>query len=119
MKLTSGKFDETPKREHTQTEMIDVMTQELINLPRFTAYAKVIEEKGGGQAITKSKIKTLSLSRLREEWDKFIEFRKQRIEAYTNDSGCVRRRDEIEEEIKQRLEKWRKGRSDEPPPTHY
>jgi hypothetical protein len=71
------------------------MAQELANLPRFTAFAKVIEEKNGYQSVLKRRITTFPLP-----------------------PQC-KLPIEDEDEIRQRQEKWRKGGSEEPPPTHY
>jgi hypothetical protein len=61
----SAQYEE-PKREKTQGEMIDIMGQELANLPRFKAYAKAIQEFQGEQIVIKQKIQTYPLSSLSE-----------------------------------------------------
>jgi hypothetical protein len=51
VQIPSASFAEEPKREKTQAEMIDEAAHELANLPRFTAYAKVIDEREGKQVV--------------------------------------------------------------------
>jgi hypothetical protein len=53
IKVPSGKFEEKMKVERTQADMINEMAQELSNLPRFTAYAKVLQETDGVQTVVK------------------------------------------------------------------
>ena len=92
-------------------DMTDEMAQELANLPRFTAYAKVIQENKGEQTVWKGKIKTLPLP----PWQESPE-----IESHVIESGhnFCKERTQIEEEIRQRQERWRGSISDEPPPIH-
>jgi hypothetical protein len=107
--------------------MTNEMAQELTNLPCFNAYAKVIEEKDGKQIVLKRKIQTIPLSFVPEKTPADIEANtlmqgNVRVTAFDMIAlfeGYCQARKDIEEEIKQRLEKWRNGRSDEPPPTFY
>jgi hypothetical protein len=119
VKVPSGKYDETPKRERTQAEMIDVMAQELTNLLRFTAYAKIIQEKGGGQTVWKGPITMLTLPPHQEP--PIVEGEKQpeiASDVIKKGHSFCKERTQIEEEIRQRQEWWRGSVSDEPPPTH-
>jgi hypothetical protein len=69
VKVRSGQYVEKLVHVRPVHDMTDEMAQELANLPRFTAYAKVIQEQGGRQAVIKHKMQTLKLpkSELDEE----------------------------------------------------
>jgi hypothetical protein len=121
----SGRYDEEPKREMTQGEMIDIMAQELANLPRFTAFAKVIEERNGVQTVRKCKIATRPLPLLPERLltDAAAHPPASVIERWTIAAGLSVPRRRIEQELQARQDQWqrRAGRpkpkpSSEPPP---
>jgi hypothetical protein len=61
IKVPSGKYEETLRVERTQQDLINETAMELSALPRFTAYAKAIEEQSGTQMVWKRKIQTLPL----------------------------------------------------------
>ena len=110
IKIQSVQYDEEPKREKTQAELIDEAALELGNLPRYAAYAKVIDESRGEQVVLKQKIKTLPLPPLHLS---DIESR-----AIENGHSLCKERVHIEEEIRQRQEKWRRNTpSRRPPPA--
>jgi hypothetical protein len=119
VKVPSGKYEEKLKVERTQADLIAEMSQELANLPRFTAYAKVIEEKEGAQTVWRGKIKTLPLPPWQETPIRHDESFPE-IESHVTECGhkFCKERVQIEEEIRQRQEKWRGSAPDEPPPTH-
>ena len=73
----------------------------LTNLPRFTAYAKIIEEKDGEQKVKTAKIQTYPLPKILETAEEDL--------AMAIENGYVRskKRSEIEVEIRERQEKWR------------
>jgi hypothetical protein len=102
IKIPSGKYTEQMKVERTQADLVNEMAKELSDLPRFTAYTKLIE----GESAIIHKIKT-------EPFYKGIS------DAHIQDSLCYTRRDIVKQAIAQRLEdsKQRPGRY-EPPPTH-
>jgi hypothetical protein len=111
----SGHYDEAPKREKTQGEMVDIMARELANLPRFTAFAKVIEEQDGVQTVRKCKIVTQPLPRVPAR-----PLTSAMVERWTIAAGlCVPRR-RIEQELQARQEKWlrRPGQPKPPPGPH-
>ena len=114
--IPSTKYDEEPKREKTQGEMITIMAQTLADLPRFTAYAKIIDEKAGKQVVVKRKIATYPMGSLseREYAEEFPESVRTFIEQNTIRSGYAIARDEIAEEIRKRQEKWREVASSDP-----
>jgi hypothetical protein len=96
--LPSGQYDISPKREHTQGEMNDIMARELSNLPRFTAYAKITAEN----QTRAQKIRTHPLP----DFDY-----KYNFGFYSGTD-----RDYIEEEIRERQVRWTQG-STQPPPA--
>jgi hypothetical protein len=119
--IPSTKYDEEPTREKTQGEMIDIMARELAHLPRFTAYAKIIDEREGKQVVVKQKIETYPLGSLshRAYADEFPESVRSFIEQNTIRVGYAIARDAIEEEIQKRQEKWRRGYGKLPPPSTH
>jgi hypothetical protein len=101
IQIQSAQYDEEPKREKTQGEMIDIMAQELTNLPRFTAYAKIIEERDGKQSVWKDKIQTYNLP---------VESPTAKEDAVTvieNGHSWSTKRSDVEKEIRGRQEQWR------------
>jgi len=90
---------EPPQLQRTYKDMVDEMTHELLSLPRFTAYAKIVKEEHGVQTIGKHKITTFRLSQAHESYEKEIRERTQEMYCLT--------RTEIEKEITERREKWR------------
>ena len=118
VKVQSGQYVEKPVHVRPVHDLTDEMAQEFSNLPRFTAYAKIIQDQGGRQMVSKCKMQTLKLTKS-ELGEEDLTHLPEMIDMLIGVSKHYKRRTQIEEEIRQRLEKWRKGRSDEPPPTHY
>jgi hypothetical protein len=112
IKVSSGKYDESLKVERTQQDLINEMAMELSSLPRFTAYAKAIEERKGTQLVWKRRIQTLPLP---------PERRARGVDSETmaleNSHRFCKERDQIEEEIRKRQEPWRNGRGSGQPPS--
>jgi hypothetical protein len=77
------------------------MAQELANLPRFTAYARVIQERAGKQLVIKRKIKPLALPK-----EHGLPLASEILER--SHATVYKARDEIEAEIRQRQERWRR-----------
>jgi hypothetical protein len=88
----------------TVRKKIDVMSQELSNLPRFSAYAKVLQEKDGQQSVIKEKIETSGLPKISE--DVRVLAGERRVVIEENSRRYGKRRDVIEEEIVMRQEAW-------------
>jgi hypothetical protein len=118
IKVPSGQYVEKPVHVRPVHDMTNEMAQELTNLPRFTAYAKVIQENNREQKVIKRKIKTKESPRPSVQLGDLFQFISQ-IERNAVDFGYVKPRKQIEEEIRRRQERWREGISEEPPPTHY
>jgi hypothetical protein len=120
VKIPSGKYDETFTVERTQQDLINERAQELANLPRFTAYAKIIKEDNGRQTVIKRKIETRPLPILPEKplTDDKLNTPSAIIELNTIRAGLYRPRDQIEKDIRNRREQWlRREGEDKPPPT--
>ena len=99
IQIQSTQYEE-PVRDKTQGEMIDIMAQELSNLPRFQAHTKIIKEEDGKQSVWKGKIQTLPL---------FPEYPNNNQERIFNfSSELCTKREEIEAQIRERQEKWRR-----------
>ena len=103
------------------------MAQELTDLPPKIAYAKLIQEKGEERLVIKRKFKAFQPPKvlITEFSSKAV---RDRIEQNTLAARMVKKRSEIEEEIRLRQEKWRSQLpgstrlippSQEPPPTSY
>jgi hypothetical protein len=126
IKVQSNQYEEELPREKTQGEMVDIMAQELANLPRFSAYAKVIDEKDEQDCLYKGKIKTLPL---RSEWEgdkrkRRIEISKMDIEGIMTIGSykIIKKREKIEADIRERQERWLKVEPQPPnipPPTRF
>ena len=129
IKLQSGKYEEAPKREKTQAEMIDEMMLGLANIPRFSAYAKVIQEKERVQEVLKRKIETFPLAEIPQRYlsDPTYQTLRASIEHNMIRARNCHARADIEEDLRRRRERWQRGRpsapgkptgGDEPPPTY-
>jgi hypothetical protein len=104
--------------------MVDIMAQELTNLPQYTAYAKVIDEEDNRQSVYKEKIKTYPIDYAIEDMSEKgerIESIKYMMNFRTGLAGLTKKRDDIEAEIRERQEKWRRAQTPttptQPPPT--
>src|SRR5258708_6223816 len=86
--------------QRTEADMVGEMRRELINLPRFTAWCKTVEEVGGRQIVSKYK---LSPKKLEAEDDEIVvQNRKQDIRTHTIQSGYVTERNKVKQEIADR-----------------
>jgi hypothetical protein len=108
--VQSGAYDEAPKRERTQGEMNDIMSRELVNLPRFRAYTKIIDEHDGEQTVKTRIIDTLPLTR---DSDYAVSSDVVRYKMTQFGYKLCQSRTAIGEEIKERQKPWRQG--SEPP----
>jgi hypothetical protein len=108
IKIQSNQYEEELPREKTQGEMIDIMAQELSNLPRFHAHAKIIKEQYGKQSVWKGLIETNPL---------FGEnLKNNEKEIAERSSRFCTRREAVEQQIRKRQEQWlRKQQASETP----
>jgi hypothetical protein len=122
VKVASGQYVEKQVHVRQVHDMTDEAAQDLINLPRYMAYAKIIEEKDGKQTVWSGKIETYGLPKetpyAEEDLAKSI---------HNGHINSVKRAD-IEEAIRQRQEKWRQTEQTTPseppeepqaPPTSF
>jgi hypothetical protein len=91
--------------------MTDEMAQELSNLPRYYAYAKIIEEKDGKQTVWKGKIQTYMLP------DALPTAEKDTRLVIKNGHQWSMKRTAVEEEIRARQEPWRRITPTQTPPS--
>jgi DNA-binding protein H-NS len=108
IKEPSRKYEETLRVERTQQDLVNEMALKLSRLPRFTAYAKVIEERNGEQLVHTQEIQTLKPPPVQQS----IATIEPRLLAASH--KLCKERDAIEDEIRQRQDRWRNRR---PPPT--
>jgi hypothetical protein len=101
VQIPSTIYDEAPKRERTQREMIDVMAHALSSLPRFTAFVKTIDEADGQQVVKKYLMQTLPLQKVPRT--------KNVAQGIINGRSLCKKRDEIEAEIRERQRRWLPG----------
>jgi hypothetical protein len=104
---TIAQYVEREVNTYSTAEMRAQMEEELIDLPFFTAYAKVIQERGGEQFVLKRKIKTLPLSDLPDVDGGRLEDIKRRSRVNAVRAGILVERKTIEQEIRKRQERWR------------
>jgi hypothetical protein len=58
IKVRSGQYVEKPTRSRTEIDMVNESARELVGLPKFTAYARVVQSIDGEQRVWKGKIRT-------------------------------------------------------------
>lgn len=94
-------------------DMRNEMAQELIGLDSFTAYISVVQMSEDGQRLVKGKIRTPKLSML--QMKEVVAERSSRIAL--NASRYCKPREQIEQEIRQRQERWLAGTGADRPPV--
>jgi hypothetical protein len=112
VKVPSSQYSETQVNLYTTQEMTNQMAQELMNLPPRSAWAKVVSSAAGRESVWRGKIQTLAPA---FPSDLVIDAGSL---ALTNalELGILKKRSVIDEEIRYRQEKWRRG-PDKPEPT--
>jgi formylglycine-generating enzyme required for sulfatase activity len=118
IKVPSRQYVEKQVNTRAFADMTHEMSQKLAGLPRFSAWAKVLQEQKGEQTVLKRKMKTLPMPPLLDPSDKIFTMLLDYLMNPATYTGVVKKRSEIEEEIRQRQEKWRDRAPEEPPPTH-
>lgn len=99
--MASGRYIQKEVPSLKYAEMTHQMEQELMGLPRFTAWAKIAQEKDGKQLVIKRKIQTLPLPDVLPDADE------RRAVIERNTQQFYIKRDQIEEVIRSRQERWR------------
>jgi hypothetical protein len=103
IKVRSTQYVEKPVRPRTEIDMVNEMAREFVNLPKYTAYARVVGEKDGKAIVWKGKVRTLELPGVAAD-------------AFYVASEAIQRnalpfskpREEIRKEIEKRQEPWRR-----------
>jgi hypothetical protein len=107
IKIPSGKYDESLRVERPQHDLVTDMVVELTRLPRFTAYAKIMQEENDEQTVKTQKIQTHPLPAIQNP--------NGELQAIANAHTLCKGRDDIEVEIRGRQNRWRGGSN--PPPN--
>jgi hypothetical protein len=110
IKVPSGKYEETLKVERTQNDLIADMELELSRLEPRTAYVHVVQQRNGIQVVRQAKIRTLPLPQPNDQSLMDTIIKQSHAKVY-------KLRTEIEEEIRQGQEKWRRGGESGQPPS--
>jgi hypothetical protein len=93
----------------TIADMVDEMEGELTELPKYTAYAKVLQ----GNKVWRGKIQAKKLGERLHHTRPYEEINYENLTAVTRKYVCLRR-EEIEREIRKRQENWKPTAVDEP-----
>ena len=101
IKVASGQYVEKPVGVRLVSDMTNEMALELANLPRYTAWVKLIQEENGKQIVLKRKIKPLALPK--EHGRPLASEILERSHA-----TVYKPRDEIEADIREQQERWRR-----------
>jgi hypothetical protein len=114
VKTRSSQYIEKLVNSRTFIDMNHEMAHELIKLPRYTAYAKIIEERGGDQTVIAPKFRaqkppSVPHGRNRDIRDRALEL--------THSFYC-KERTQIEEELRHRQKNWRKRSATEGTPAN-
>jgi hypothetical protein len=121
IKVPGGQYIEKVVYTRPVRDMSDEVAQELINLPRFSAFVKLTHEQGDTQHVFKGKMKTDKKLALKGIPTMTIDL----LTRFTRIAKYVKLRYHIEEEARARLSAWREPPStsnsatpdDEPPTT--
>jgi hypothetical protein len=98
VKTQSSHYEETLKVERPQHDLVTDMVLELSRLPRFNAYAKLIDESEGRQVVRTHRIQTHPLPDIQN-----LDMVAQAIRI---GHRLCKERDEIEAEIRERQARW-------------
>jgi hypothetical protein len=106
IKIPSGHYNESLRVERTQQDLNNDMVQELLDLQPLTAYVKA--------AAGKAKIQTPLFAPTSTSTTPLVDMR---LGAMRNaiDAKMLKKRSDIEEEIRERQGQWRQGGGNEPP----
>ena len=99
----SGIYEMVPGIQRTFADMVNEMALELPNLPRYTAYCKVVKEVAGVQRILKYQVYPDPLSSVNDQQFLLALSQRKEIEDRTHKLYCTERVT-IEDEIKARRE---------------
>jgi hypothetical protein len=102
IKVPSGQYVEKHVHVRQVHDMTDEMAQELSNLPRFIAYAKIIDESEGIQRVLNNKIKTFPLQKLASYEESYPQRINGLLWNITLQQGFYKKRSDIERESRAR-----------------
>src|SRR6266487_1817745 len=99
--VQGGVYEAVPGIQRTFADMVNEMVSEFIDLPRYTAYCRMVKEVGGRQFVLKYKLYPYPLPQADNQ--AVYKERLERIIARTRQTYCTSRK-QVEEEIKVRKE---------------
>ena len=99
--LPSGKYDESLRVERPQHDLVTDMELELSRLPRYEAYAKIIDDIQDKQIVCPHRMQTHPLPEITNP--DMVDH------AIANGHTLGKKREEIEAAIRQRQNRWRGG----------
>jgi hypothetical protein len=103
IKVISTQYVEKPVRSRAEIDMVNEMSREFVNLPRYTGYARVVGEKDGKAIVWKGKVRTIELPSVAAD---AVYQASEAIEKYALPFSKPRK--EIRKEIEKRQEPWRR-----------
>jgi len=118
VKVPSRHYVEKQVQVRQVADMTDETAHDLANLPRYTAYARVIKEKDGQQTVERKKIKTLPMPDVPPP-EKLAE--KEKIVNQAIQTTCTlycKKREDIEDRLCRIQDFWRLGTTGGKPPSH-
>ena len=101
IQTTSPLYTERETNERTFRDMTDETVQELTQLPRYQAYAKIIDDIQDRQIVRTHRIETLPLPAKQSM--------ETEVHAIANGHTLCKDRNAIEKEIRARQSRWRGG----------
>jgi hypothetical protein len=117
IKIYTGQYVEKQVNTRTYADMSNEMSQVLVGLERYSAYAKVLHEDKREQKVLTQKIKTLPMPPVRggEAAERYLQRVRRDVWEETLRAGWVKERGKIEEEMRHRQRDWPSMALEEPP----
>jgi hypothetical protein len=117
IRIYTGQYVERQANTRTYADMSNEMSQVLVGLERYSAYAKVLHEDKGEQVVVSQKIKTPPMPPVRggEAAERYLLRVRRDVWEETLRAGLVKERGAIEEEIRHRQHSWQEMALDAPP----
>jgi hypothetical protein len=113
VQVPSTQYIETQVNTYTTQEMNNQMVKELIKLPLRTCYGKLVQEQAGSRVVSIFKLQTIDVLVPQDRQLPEINNLARRTAVKT---GILRKRSDIEDEIRARRERWRRGAASEESP---
>jgi hypothetical protein len=117
IRIYTGQYVERQVNTRTYADMSNEMSQVLVGLERYSAYAKVLQEDKGEQKVLTQKIKTPPMPPVRggEAAARYLQRVRRDVSEETLRAGWVKEREKIEEEMRHRQRDWPSIALEEPP----